>query len=249
MRTRSLVGAVPVAVALAASPAHADERVQATLTVETDVSANRDGNTSSLAPDLAVGVHHDLAFALIHSTYGRTGFRGAAGGGLCTGDGCAATYDTAGVEALYALTPGILIDPGLYATSFDEGFYVAKLGAKLHTRGRVMWAVLPSVSLALTHRGAVPDNPDRAWLPFEVRVGVTRRVVLGVMTGAKTTFDDPEGTYEVAAGALAEVAVTRDMAIGASWVHGKLLAGNVARPDDMSGIDSRALQIWLTARR
>lgn len=250
MRTRWIDAAVVVAAALAAAPAHAQGRIQATLTVESDVSANRSGDRNSIAPDLAVGVRDDLAVALIHSSYGRTGFRGVAGDGLCAGDGCPGTYDAVGFEALYAVTSGLLLDPGLYATSFDAGFYALKLGARLRAfSGPVTWSMMPNVALAVTKRGAIPGNPDRAWLPLELRVHVGHGVALGAVTGAKSTFDDPEGTYEVAAGLLAEVAVARDISVGASWVHDQLLAGNVARPDNMSGIDSRALQLWVSARR
>jgi hypothetical protein len=260
MKTSFVTSAFVVASALAAAPAHgqpvtplARGEVDATVTLEENASASQLGDVSSIAPDLSTGVTDDITLSLIHSTYGRTGFRGVAGAGLCAGDGCAATYDNVGVEGLIGLHSGgftISANPGIHALSIDDGFYAAKLGLKLRgTRGRVAWNLLPSYAVALSHRGPVPENPDRFFLPFELTVDVTSRVLVGALAGGKTAVDDPEGTYELSVGAMAEVAVARDIAIGASWVHGQLLAGNVARPNDMSGIDSRALQIWLTARR
>jgi hypothetical protein len=164
-----------------------------------------------------------------------------------------ATYDNVGVESLIGLHTGgfsIAVNPGIHALSFDEGFYAAKLGLKMRgTRGRVAWNLLPSYSLALSHRGAIPENPDRFYLPLELTLDVTSHVLVGALAGGKMTVDDPEGTYEFALGAMAEVAVARDFSVGASWVYGQLVAGNVARPNDMSGTDSRALQVWLSARR
>lgn len=248
-----------LALALVSSSASADpgltlrgEAIQATVTSETDVSAHKMGDTFSLAPDISVGVTDDLTVSLIHSTFGRTGFRGAAGGGFCIRDaGCASTYDNVGAEALYSLIRGrgaVAVDGGVYATSFDHDFYVAKLGMKArYSMGRVTWMTLPSVSIAMTNRNAMTPNRDRAWLPVSGMVAVAGGFSVGASTGFKAPLDSTlSDSYEIALGAVATYAYSPSLSFGGSWVHGKLIAGDTALPAGTDGVDSRAFQLWAT---
>jgi len=226
--------------------------VQGTVTSEADVSAHKMGDTFSLAPDLSVGVTDALTVSLIHSTFGRTGFRGSAGGGFCIRDAaCPGTYDNAGVEGLYSLLRGprsIAVDGGVYATSFDHDFYVAKVGMKArYIAGRVTWATLPSVSVALTNRDAMTPNRDRLWLPVSGMVAVAGGLSVGASTGFKAPLDSTLGdSYEIALGAIATYSYSPVLSFGASWIHGKLIAGDTALPAGTDGVDSRAFQLWAT---
>lgn len=229
----------------------AEGGVNATLTLELDASADRFADTASIAPDLAAGVTEDLTLSLVHSTFGRTGFRGVAGAGICTTDACAATYDNAGVEGLYAVRRGALAiaaNAGVHATSFDRDLYVAKLGAKLrYTAGRAIVATLPSVTVALTERDAMAPNRDRVWLPVSAMFALGHGVALGASTGLKAPLDDTFGDgFEIAAGLLVTYTHSPALAAGASWVHGKLLGGDVAVPDAMDGVDQRTVQLWVS---
>lgn len=225
--------------------------VNATLTIENDASADHFGDVASLAPDLAVGMTTDLTLAVIHSTFGRTGFRGAAGAGICATDDCAHTYDNAGLEALYSLRRGafaIAANGGVHALSFDRDFYAAKLGAKLRYKsGKATFSTLPSVTIALDHRDDAMPNRDRIWLPVAGMYPVTGGLSLGLSTGFKAPLEDMRENYEIAAGLLAQYTYSPALILGASWVHGKIVGGSMALPDDTSGLDSRALQLWLSA--
>jgi hypothetical protein len=225
--------------------------VSGTLTVEIDASADQFGEIASIAPDLAFGVTDELTLSLIHSTFGRTGFRGAAGGGICATDGCANTYDNAGVEALYALRGdplALAANVGVHATSFDRGFFAAKLGAKARYKyARITFAFLPSVTIALGHRNDEMPNRDRLWLPVSGMYNVSGGLSFGASTGFKTPLDDVSAGYEIAAGLLAQYAYSPAVSFGASWVHGKIVGGSQALPDDTSGLDSRAIQLWISA--
>jgi hypothetical protein len=245
--------------ALVASPAYANPLlplpaggVNATLHLEQDVSSGQLGELVSLAPDLAVGVTRELTLSLVHSTFGRTGFRGAAGSGLCASDACARTYDNAGVEALYTLRRGSLAiagNAGVHATSLHRDFYVAKLGGKLRLqRGRLAITSAPSVFVAATERDAMSPNRDRLWLPVVASVRAGNGVAVGATTGFKAPLDDVGGAYEVAAGVMIQYTPSSELSFGASWVHGKLVAGD-ALPADTTGFDSRALHIWISATR
>ncbi len=228
----------------------AERKVSAVLTSETDASADAFGDVSSLAPDLAVGVTDDLTLTLIHSQFGRTGFRGAAGTGLCMTDACASTYDNVGLEAIYSLRRGafaIAADAGVHAWSLDRDHYVAKIGAKLrYGVGRLVFASHPSVTLAVTER---ETNKDRLWLPVTGMVTVVPGLSVGGATGLKGPIATLDEGYEIAVGALATYAATPAVTVGASWIHGKLFGGEMALPGDMQGRDSRVINVWVAATR
>lgn len=229
-------------------------RVNATLTAEHDVSAGHAGDPSSFAPDLSVGITDDVTLALVHSTAARTGFRGSAGAGICATDACAHTYDNAGLEVLYSLARGpfaLAANAGVHASSFDRGHYITKLGAKLRYRaGRVVVAGAPSVWLAMTHRDdAIAPNRDRLWLPVTAATQVAGPVSAGVGTGFKTPLDDIGDSFEIAAGVFAQYTHSPQLLFGASWIHGRIAGGDAALPEGTSGLDFRALHLWISATR
>ena len=225
-----------------------------TLTAEIDTSKDTAGDPTSLAPDLAVGVTDELTVMAVHSTFARTGFRGGAGGGICLTDACPHTYDNAGVEAAYNLVGGPLAlaaNVGAHANSFDLGHYAAKVGARFRVlAGTVSITSLPSVAIAVTKRDdEIAKNRDRIFVPINVSTPIAGGLTLGLITGFKSPLDDIDKGYELAAGAFASYAVNDSVALSASWVHGKIVGGDAAVPDGTSGVDSRALQLWVTITR
>jgi len=88
---------------------------------EIDLSAGHAAAPVSMAPDIWYGATPNLTVGLVHSSYGRTGFFGQSGDGICfTGedDGCDGSYRNAGVEARYHL---------YYANDFSLGANVGLL--------------------------------------------------------------------------------------------------------------------------
>ena len=228
--------------------------VQGSINVEIEASKDRVADVVTIAPDLAVAVTHDLTVSVIHSIVGRTGFRGGVGGGVCVTDACAKRYDNAGVEVLYSLARGpaaLAANAGVHATSFDREHYVAKLGAKArYQAGRLTLAMLPIVTIAVTARDAMVPNADRLWVPISATIAVAGGLGIGLGTGLKAPLDDTFGdAYEIALGAFATYTVSPALSLGASWIHGKLLGGKTALPDGTDGIDSRAIQVWVTVTR
>lgn len=223
--------------------------VNATLTVESEASAGRFGATTSVAPDLAVGVTETLTLALVHSSYARTGSRAGFGNGVCTVDRCAHAYDNAGVEALYGLRTGplsVAVDGGLYATSFDREDVAGKLGAKLRYK-LDHWAVqlLPSVALALSNRTADVPNRDRVFLPLSATYATPVGLSLAVAVAAKAPLDQVGDGYEGGAGVAATYAASSSIGVGASWSFGRLFGGDRAM-DNPHGLDVRTMQVWLS---
>lgn len=224
--------------------------VNALVNVEIDMSSGAAGEIVSIAPDVSFGATPDLTLSVIHSVIGRTGFRGAAGAGLCVTDTCAHTYDNVGLEATYSLARGpfaLAANGGVHAWALDAGFYVVKVGAKArYTVDRLSVTMLPSVTIAVTERDAMPANRDRLWLPFLFMYGVGGGLSLGVGTGFKAAFDDIGNTYEVAVGGVAQYVVSPALTLGGSWIHGKMLGGDAVIPAGESGVDFRALHLWVS---
>lgn len=224
--------------------------VNATLTTEIDASEGAFGDIVSLAPDLALGATDDLTLLLVHSTVGRTGFRGNAGGGVCVTEACAEAYDNVGFEALYGVSRNpfaAALDLGVHAFSLDRGWYVAKLGGKLRgVSGPLTIASAPSVTLAMTDRDDEPSNRDRLWLPVTFAFAFSPELAAGIGTGIKGPLDNFGDEFELALGAFATVAPTPTASLGISWVHGKIVAGDSVMND---GIESRAIHIWASVTR
>ena len=216
----------------------------ATITAEIDASEGTFGDPTSIAPDVAYGISSELTATVLHSTFGRTGFRGSAGEGLCFTDACGDLYDNVGAELYYGLSSGpfaFALDGGLHAVSFDGEYYAGKIGARMRlSAGKVALVSVPSVLLAISQRD---DQPDRLFLPLNVVVPLGNVSVIGI-TGFKTPLEEIADNYEIAAGVAVSYTHSPSLAFAASWVHGKIVGGN-----DSAGIESRALQLWVTITR
>lgn len=207
----------------------------------------------ALAPDVSYGVDDALTVALVHSRFATTGFRAAAGGGLCvsgTDGGCPNVYDNAGAEAWYRLGSGSVAlagGGGFHAISFDGGFYAAKLGLKARwSSGAFALQTLPSVFVAVTERSA--ENvagtrvfPDRLWLPVQAMYRVTADVTLGAGSGIKGPVQGFGDAWQVPLGAMVQYTVDPSLGLGASLVFGQVVGGG-----DATGFDYRGVQIWLS---
>lgn len=226
-------------------------RVNAMISVENDASVGQVGEVSSIAPDVHVGVTDALTVSVVTSGAARAGSRGSAGNGLCATDGCVHTYDNGGLEVLYSVRRGDLAlaaNGGVHATSFDDGRYVAKLGAKLRYRWRdiTLWTA-PSVTVPVTGRDAAAPARDRLWLPIILTHPIVGALAGGVAVAGKAPLDDVRGEYEIGAGALVTYAVSPALQLGSSWVESKLLAPDRMVPAGTHGYDYRALQLWVAA--
>jgi hypothetical protein len=207
----------------------------------------------ALAPDVAYGVSDALTVALVHSRFATTGFRAAAGGGLClsgTDGGCPNFYDNAGAEAWYRLGDGsiaLAAVGGVHAISFDGGFYAAKLGLKARwSSGALALQTLPSVFVAVTERSAETAAgtrvfPDRLWLPVQVMYRVATDVTVGAGSGLKGPLQGFGDAWQVPVGAMVQYAVDPSMGLGASLVFGQVVGGG-----DATGVDYRGVQVWLS---
>jgi hypothetical protein len=224
-----------------------------TITAEIEASKDTFGDPVSIAPDLSIGVTDELTLMALHSTFGRTGFRGNAGSGICITDACRQTYDNVGAEAAYNLVDGpvsLAANAGFHAVSLDLGHYAAKAGARLRVMaGPLSITSLPSVLIAVTKRDDLVKNRDRVFVPINVSTSIAPGLTLGLITGFKSPLDEIGKGYELAAGAFASYAVTDSVAFSASWVHGKIAGGDEAIPEGTSGVDSRAIQLWVTITR
>jgi len=250
--------------ALGASPLHAEPpkpgltlpagRLNLALNLELDGSTGRVGKPTSIAPDASYGITDDLTVSLTHSTFMLTGFRGAAGKGLCltgTDDGCPRAYNNVGAEGLYSVLRGpfaIALNAGIHATNLDAGFYVGKLGAKLrHASGALSIASSPSVLIALSERDGMPKNKDALFVPVVVTYKVLPALGLGLGSGIKGPIDGFADAWEVSLGVIGTYAVSPQLGVGASWVFGKAIGGADDLPDPeppATGFRYRAIQLW-----
>lgn len=245
--TRSLLVILATAGVAHAQPAPGmldDGLFTATITAEVEASEGTFGDPASIAPDLAYGVSNDLTVMLLHSTFGRTGFRGNAGEGLCFTDACGDLYDNVGGEAYYSLARGPVaaaLGGGFHVVSFDGEAYAAKIGARLRAMaGDIAFVSVPSVLFSVAHRD---EQPDRLFVPLNVVVPFGQ-VSVGGITGFKTPLEEVADNYEIAAGVFVSYTHSPSVSFAASWVHGKIVGGN-----DSAGIESRALQLWVTITR
>lgn len=224
-----------------------------TLTTEVNASRNASGEPVSIAPDLAVGVTPRLTLAIIHSTFGITGFRGSAGRGLCvTGAdaGCPRVYPGGGLEATFGLVHGALGASallGAYALDLDAGHHGAKLGFKLkYTHGRAALTSMPSVFVAATAREGMPPNRDLLWFPVIASYALGGGVSASVAAGVKGPLASLGERYELALAGGFTYAITPSWTLGGTWAHGKLVAGDAVLPEGTRGRDLRAIHLWVT---
>ena len=231
-------------------------RVNLALNIEIEATADVFGKPSSVSPDISYGVTNDLTLTLAHSTFMLTGFRGAAGKGLCatgTADGCAHAYNNVGLEGLYTLTGGavqIALDAGVHLTDIAADFYVAKLGAKLrHVHGALSITALPSVLVAVTRRDGMPTNKDWLYVPVVANYKLTPMLGIAFGTGIKGALDDFGKAWQFPLGVIGTVTLSPQLNVGASLVFGKVLGGAEDPPDpapDATGVRYRAIQAWVS---
>ena len=92
-------------------------------------------------------------------------------------------------------------------------------------------------------------NRDRVVLPLAGSYNVTSTFAAGIGTGYKAALDDIGGTSELALGLFVTYAYSAGVSFGSSWVHGKLVAGEASLPNGTSGVDFRALHVWVSVTR
>lgn len=225
-------------------------KLNVTATLEVNMSESAVGKPTSIAPDISYGVNEALTLSLVHSTFMTTGFRGAAGRGLCvTGsdNGCAKVYNNVGAEALYGLAAGAFsfaANAGFHALNLDAGFYAAKVGGKLrYTAGPFALSAAPSVFLAVNKRDT---NKDALFVPVLAQYKVIPALALGLGSGIKGPFSGFGDAWEVSLGVSATYAVLPALTIGGSWTFGKLVGG---AGDAATGPEFRAVQAWVSYTR
>lgn len=225
--------------------------VGAHLAFELGMSSDAFAQPASIAPDLAVGITDRFTLGIIHSGSALSGFRGSAGWGVCftgTDAACRRTYTAGGVEALLSIARGsaaLAADVGVIWSVFEPSVHTdLKLGFKLKmTEGNVFVWFQPNVWLALDDRSDrdVPHE-HQVFLPISVWVKPTTKLALGVGTGVKGPVKNFDDRMAIPIGPLLQFTLDPRVSVGASFVFGKLFAGNdVMDP----GLDARVLQIWL----
>ena len=221
--------------------------------LEMSLTANSAGAPASIAPDLSIGMTDDLTLAIIHSSSALTGFRGAAGAGICftgaaTGK-CRTTYAGGGVEALVSLARGdaaLAANAGFLMTAVDPDHYDLKLGFKSKlAHGGSSLVFSPSVWLPLNDRNdPVLPHEKQLWLPLSIWNKLTQTWSLGVGSGLKAPFTRLATRYSVPLGVMTQFALTPRVTVGTSLVFGRVIGGSeVMNPDP--GADARVLQMWL----
>lgn len=221
--------------------------------LEMSLSANSVGAPASIAPDLSIGMNDALTLSVVHSSSALTGFRGAAGAGLCFTGGatgkCRTTYAGGGIEALVSLARGdaaIAANAGFLMTTVDPDHYDLKLGFKSKlTHGPSSLVFSPSVWLALNDRSdRVVPHEHQLWLPVSIWNKLTASWSLGVGSGVKGPFTRFATRYSVPLGVMTQFALNPRVTVGTSLVFGRVFGGpEVMNPDP--GVDARVLQMWL----
>ncbi|MCA9678786.1 MAG: hypothetical protein H6709_13615 [Kofleriaceae bacterium] len=218
--------------------------------LEINVGADAVAKPVSVSPDVSYGVTDNVTVMLVHGSFNATGFRGAAGKGLCltgTDNGCAHVYDNVGAEVLYGLARGpfaLAANAGVHAISLDAGFYSVKVGAKLRYKaGKLLVMSTPSVYLAATHRKdddpLTADNVDRLWVPAVAAYAPSSAWWVGLGTGIKGPLQGFGDGWQFALGALGQYKLDASQAVGASLIFGQVVGGG-----DATGADYRWLQLW-----
>jgi hypothetical protein len=221
-----------------------------TVTLEANLAEDRVAKPLSIAPDVSYGVTDDLTLVLVHSTFATTGFRGNAGAGLCvTGDegGCAHAYDNVGLDAIHGLRRGpfsFAVVAGAHFVSLDPAWFDLRAGARLRwTGGKLLVTFSPSVFFALSGRD--DGNKETLWAPVFIGAKPIPPLTLGLGTGIKGPVEDFGDTWTFALVPSAQLAVTRRLALGASFALPKLL-GAGAIPSEQKGFNVRFAQAWVS---
>lgn len=234
------------------------------LNAEMNLTKDRAFKPVSIAPDLSYGVTDKLTIAIEHSSFALTGFRGAAGSGLCVtskDNGCPSVYRQGGLELIYSVAKGataVAIDGGVVlkdlrpaSTSTLDTF--AKIGAKARfSAGKVSLMMQPNLWIALSNRSvtgmdgaSTKLNKDQLWFPVVGWVNPTPSLSLGIGSGVKGALSKFGDVYTIPVGALAQLAINKHIQVGASFIFGQIAGGDaIANPEP--GADARVLQLWLT---
>lgn len=196
------------------------------------------GDTTSVAPDIAIGASDNLTLAVITSVSAMTGFRGTAGSGVCISDGCDRRVVNGGVEARFGLTPRLAFDFGVLASSIEPMYTDMKIGlkAKLASEHTYVTAA-PNLWIAMDDRHA-----DQLWVPISAWVKIDA-VALGVGTGIKGPLAALDDTWSVPLGGLIQTTPLQNLALGASLVFGKVVGGDEVMDQ---GFQAYAIQVWTT---
>ena len=199
------------------------------------------GDTTSVAPDIAIGASDDLTLAFITSVSAMTGFRGTAGSGVCISEGCDRRLVDGGVEALFNLHRGKLaaaFDFGILASSVGPLHTDMKLGLKAKLAGEHAYVTAaPNLWIALDERHA-----DQLWVPISAWVKIDV-LALGVGTGVKGPVADLHDTWSVPVGGLIQTTPLGNLSLGASLVFGKVIGGDAVMEQ---GFKAYAIQVWTT---
>jgi hypothetical protein len=223
----------------------------ASLVTEMSVTAGAVAEPSSFAPDLSFGATDRLTIALIHSGSAMTGFRGSAGWGLCFSGperACRSPYTAGGIDALVGITEGsvaLALEAGLLWSTVDPTVHNdIKLGFKLRlSEGNVFALLTPSVWLALDDRyDRVVPHEHQLWVPVSLWVKPVAPLAVGIGTGVKGPLVDFADRMSIPLGAAVQYTWNKNIAIGTSFVFGKLLGGGAVMDP---GMDSRVVQLWI----
>lgn len=221
-------------------------KLNLTLTFEPSLSRDSAFKPFSIAPDLAYGVTSRLTLSLVTSGAAVTGFRGAAGNGLCLSgsDGaCPHVARNVGAEGMYSLVAGPVAAAavaGLHVTSITDPTAVKiKVGAKARATSGIFTATFnPSIFVAANER---TKSKDALYLPVAASVKVVPALALGLGSGLKIMDLGKAGdTYQIPVGAFAQAQITKQLGAGASFVFGNVKGGSATK----DGLDGRFLQIW-----
>lgn len=229
---------------------------------EFNLSTDKAFKPVSVSPDLSVGVTDKLTVAIEHSTFALTGFRGAAGSGLCvTGEdnGCPSVYRQGGLELIYSVAKGptaVAIDGGiiikdLRPASSSKLDTIGKIGAKYKfSAGAFSLVTTPSLWIGLSNRSVTGTdglstklNKDQLWFPVSGWVKPIPALSLGLASGIKGPLSKFADAYTVSLGVLAQVAVSKHLQLGTSFFFGAVTGGDAVKNPE-PGTDGRFLQVW-----
>ncbi|MCC7000397.1 MAG: hypothetical protein IT370_37715, partial [Deltaproteobacteria bacterium] len=217
------------------------------LNIEANLSKDLAFKPLSLAPDISYGVTPKLTVMLVHSRFATTGFRGAAGSGLCiTGkdNGCPKAYNNLGFEALFALLENdlkVAANGGVHVVDLDQTWIDLKVGAKIrHDVGKLFVTFLPAVYVGLNKRDE--GNKGSLWAPVALWYKVIPKLALFVSSGIKGPISKFEDGFTIAAGGGGQYMVNKQAHVGASLIYPKVTGADAV---PAKGADARYVQLWV----
>ena len=167
-----------------------------------------------MTPDIYYGVSDKLTIGLVHSTFGETGFMGAAGDSLCltgSSSGCGKFYNNLALDARYSLKVGKFswaFDGGLDFRSLSPNELAIKLGAvgRWHS-DKLTIELEPELFFGLTNRKVTETvgnppvtetltvNGDSLGVPVTVLYSMSPKLDLVGQTGLFLPFEDTGDGY------------------------------------------------------